>query len=595
MKTLNLKRMNWIMALAMMLGVMFVSCSDDNDNGGVDTPVFPALQEMNCAAGESIELSFDANMDWQLSSNAAWCKFVNGEFTETLTSGKAGDGQKVQVAVSADGQNYDEDAVAEITMTMGEKSQVVFKITRAKKEYVDLTVTNEDGTITYGESQPLTIKGSGLRDIPSDSIFTVVYANADMTVGIESESVPAWLKVFNDGNGRFRLIFDKTKGVSNLNSFGTEKGEKIVFATEDALGGNAQTTDKVRRVEIPLAYEGLKMESISLTPVGNSGTGVGLSVNADGTEFFLETSDGLSGETSREEYGSELKTAVSVRNTDYHVLVVGQTKATAPNMAEYYTYDVEQNMDWVHLSESGDEISLTVDPLGEEAARGALVMVFSEDFWTSIETDSIAKYGDLKTALFGQEVVASLDNGEQIMGDIVKFEYSDNVWTSFDQAKEGEASEDQLILGGYYYSYVDDGGEFNPENEMWMTFADVNGMGMEGVNVSITDITGTAEADAALNDMGISGIPVYKVSYPESLATTADNALVVEVQSGMEATDNIGSAWVDGVNAETLTHEGKPCVKIYGTNASAATACHLAVGNLDMGQFKAYIIVEFYK
>ena len=585
MKTLNLKRMNWIMALAMMLGVMFVSCSDDNDNGGVGAPVFPALQEMNCAAGESIELSFDANMDWQLSSNAAWCKFVNGEFTETLTSGKAGDGQKVQVAVSADGQNYDEDAVAEITMTMGEKSQVVFKITRAKKEYVDLTVTNEDGTITYGESQPLTIKGSGLRDIPSDSIFTVVYANADMTVGIESESVPAWLKVFNDGNGRFRLIFDKTKGVSNLNSFGTEAGHKIVFATED----------KKSRVEIPLAYEGLKMESISLTPVNNSGTGVGLSVNADGTEFFLETSDGLSGETSREEYGSELKTAVSVRNTDYHVLVVGQTKATAPNMAEYYTYDVEQTMDWVHLSESGDEISLTVDPLGEEAARGALVMVFSEDFWTSIETDSVAKYGDLKTALFGQEVVASLDNGEQIMGDIVKFEYSDNVWTSFDQAKEGEASEDQLILGGYYYSYFDDGGEFNPENEMWMTFADVNGMGMEGVNVSITDITGTPEADAALKDMERSGIPVYKVSYPESLATTADNALVVEVQSRMEETDNIGSAWVDGVTAATLTHEGKPCVKIYGTNASAATACHLAVGNFDTMQFKAYIIVEFYK
>lgn len=585
MKTLNLKRMNWIMALAMMLGVMFVSCSDDNDNGGVGAPVFPALQEMNCAAGESIELSFDANMDWQLSSNAAWCKFVNGEFTETLTSGKAGDGQKVQVAVSADGQNYDEDAVAEITMTMGEKSQVVFKITRAKKEYVDLTVTNEDGTITYGESQPLTIKGSGLRDIPSDSIFTVVYANADMTVGIES--VPDWLKVFNDGNGRFRLIFDKTKGVSNLNSFGTEAGHKIVFATGD----------KKSRVEIPLAYEGLKMESISLTPVNNSGTGVGLSVNADGTEFFLETSDGLSGETSREEYGSELKTAVSVRNSEYHVLVVGQTKATAPNMAEYYTYDVEQTMDWVHLSESGDEISLTVDPLGEEADRGALVMVFSEDFWTSITNDSIAKYGDLKTALFGQEVVASRDNGEQIMGDIVKFEYSDNVWTSFDQAKEGEASEDQLILGGYYYSYIDDGGEFNPENEMWMTFADVNGMGMEGVNVSITDITGTPEADAALNDMGISGIPVYKVSYPESLATTADNALVVEVQSGMEATDNFGPAWVNGVTAETLTHEGKPCVKIYGTNASAATACHLAVavGNFDMMQFKAYIIVEFYK
>lgn len=589
MKTLNLKRMNWIMALAMMLGVMFVSCSDDNDNGGVDTPVFPALQEMNCAAGESIELSFDANMDWQLSSNAAWCKFVNGEFTETLTSGKAGDGQKVQVAVSADGQNYDEDAVAEITMTMGEKSQVVFKITRAKKEYVDLTVTNEDGTITYGESQPLTIKGSGLRDIPSDSIFTVVYANADMTVGIESESVPAWLKVFNDGNGRFRLIFDKTKGVSNLNSFGTEKGEKIVFATEDALGGNAQTTDKVRRVEIPLAYEGLKMESISFTPVGNSGTGVGLSVNADGTKFFLETSDGLSGETSREEYGSELKTAVSVRNTDYHVLVVGQTKATAPNMAEYYTYDVEQNMDWVHLSESGDEISLTVDPLGEEADRGALVMVFSEDFWTSITNDSVAKYGDLKRALFGQEVVASLDNGEQIMGDIVKFEYSDNVWTSFDQAKEGEVVTGEFsVVGWVYQNYGEDDSQTFDEFEA-----------QQSMEVgSVTNITGTDEGNQAITDGGWTGMginEVWKVSCTSSLLSFGAQMCLLVEAVGADSGDMIGwNSTPSGLNFEQVTSKnGNPAVKVYGSSLYTG-AFQLFVSDSFMMNFKKLIVIDVY-
>ena len=39
---------------------------------------------------------------------------------------------------SADGQNYNEDAVAEITLKMGNASQVIYKVTRAKREYADL-------------------------------------------------------------------------------------------------------------------------------------------------------------------------------------------------------------------------------------------------------------------------------------------------------------------------------------------------------------------------------------------------------------------------------------------------------------------------
>lgn len=34
---------------------------------------------------------------------------------------------------SADGQNYNEDAVAEITLKMGNASQVIYKVTRAKE------------------------------------------------------------------------------------------------------------------------------------------------------------------------------------------------------------------------------------------------------------------------------------------------------------------------------------------------------------------------------------------------------------------------------------------------------------------------------
>lgn len=40
MRTLNLKGMSWIMALAMMFIVSFTSCSDDKEEGAT-TPVFP--------------------------------------------------------------------------------------------------------------------------------------------------------------------------------------------------------------------------------------------------------------------------------------------------------------------------------------------------------------------------------------------------------------------------------------------------------------------------------------------------------------------------------------------------------------------------
>ena len=67
MRTLNLKGMSWIMALAMMFIVSFTSCSDDKEEGAT-TPVFPEEQAISCNTGETKVLTFDANMTWQLRS-----------------------------------------------------------------------------------------------------------------------------------------------------------------------------------------------------------------------------------------------------------------------------------------------------------------------------------------------------------------------------------------------------------------------------------------------------------------------------------------------------------------------------------------------
>lgn len=182
--------MSLIMVLAMMIMTAFTACSDD-DNEGNKTVVFPELANISSAAGETTELSFEASADWELSSNTGWCKFQNGEFLESLIYGKAGK-QTVTIMTSADGQNYNEDAVAEITLKMGNASQVIYKVTRAKREYADLVVSDEAGNI-YDRTHPLTIKGN----TATSPVYTVIKAQAENGVKIGFTN-PEWLSYVID-------------------------------------------------------------------------------------------------------------------------------------------------------------------------------------------------------------------------------------------------------------------------------------------------------------------------------------------------------------------------------------------------------------
>ena len=56
MKIAELKSMSRIMALAMMIIATFTACSDDDGEGNKPI-VFPELKNINCAAGETAEIS----------------------------------------------------------------------------------------------------------------------------------------------------------------------------------------------------------------------------------------------------------------------------------------------------------------------------------------------------------------------------------------------------------------------------------------------------------------------------------------------------------------------------------------------------------
>ena len=423
MKALNLKSMSWIMALAMMFIVSFTGCSDDD---GENTPgekiEFPTLQEATCNADGTITISFKATVDWKLTSNAGWCKFVDGEFTQSSITGKAGE-QTITAKISGDGQNYSDDNVAEITLTLGEKEQVIYKITRPKKVFNGLTIKDENGNV-YNTENPIIIKGSGYEKI--DVVYTTILTESEFEVGISTSENPDWIKVENKGEGKFNLTFnnDNTEGIDPKYSISTEKGHKLVFGVQT-------TNEGLINVSVPVAYEGLKENVLLFKPKYINA----LTVNPEGT-VFTETSSGSMEGTEGVKYENQLSSTITVRDDKFHVLKITEIKT--PAMGTYfYTYDVTQEPDWVTVVEEGTKLTLTVAALPEGAElRGAAILVIPEVIWNKI------KDTDLQATLFTRDS----DNGAPM--DYLNDEYTDYIWTHFTQEPKNE--EIEIILKGFY-------------------------------------------------------------------------------------------------------------------------------------------------
>ena len=551
--------------------VVMAGCKEDETT---ITPQFPELTERTVSVCETFDISFSTNLDWNIKSDRIWCNFKNGDFMETTASGKAGE-QTLSIEISDESWNNASADVAQITLVMAGKEQVIYNITRTAKGYQDLVVKNTDGDI-LGLEAPLTVKGSGIRDVKSDSVFTLVTAMADAEVGIIE--YPSWLNITNQGNGVFKLIFDKdnTGDISHINSFGTDLGYKLVFATEDhdAIEGNV-----VRKVEIPLAYEGLKAESISFTDEEEDGYPVKLYASADGSAFTYKAADGMTGEVVEENFSSPLQTSITARNSRYHVLVMGQTEDVAPNQTPYYTIDENADVSWLHIESNGSDLELSVDALSGEK-RGAVVMAFSEDHWNAIQTDSLPEYGNsLVDAIFTKE--EAYKSGEDIYYNyVVKNEYDANKWLDIFQ-------EIEQITGGVTfnpYVYMNFGGE-----AMWLTFEDIIGMG-SGLNPKLEDISGTPEAEELIANLGVSIPAVWKITCPNALTADANTCLAIQAD-GIEATDIFGAMFTpEGVTVGELQKDGKNLVSVVAPGYVGKI--ELIIMDTIDSSFKAALIID---
>ena len=184
----------WKFAAAFVVGLAaVVACDKPEPEPVVVDPVFPeTVLEENVEAGATVEVSFEANLDWELSIPAAeqnkyWLD--DAGVPASKVSGKAGS-QTVSVVFSED-VYYDANVLCEVTLTMGGQSKVIAKLTRlAINRALEVYVAEKSEwsfKTTYGTEKATALE---LTTFTGDVTYTLpiqVVANYDWSLAL-----PEW-------------------------------------------------------------------------------------------------------------------------------------------------------------------------------------------------------------------------------------------------------------------------------------------------------------------------------------------------------------------------------------------------------------------
>ena len=145
-----------LLGLVALSSLLFGACDDVMK--GTTTQGFPTdTLAYTVAPGDTIAVTFTAESDWQLSSNAMWCK-VDGLFLDT--SGKSGK-QAVSFVIGDEGQSVDV-SKAFISLRLGDEVRVIAIVTR--RGITNAMVLGTD-SINYTHGETLTIGASATKSL----------------------------------------------------------------------------------------------------------------------------------------------------------------------------------------------------------------------------------------------------------------------------------------------------------------------------------------------------------------------------------------------------------------------------------------------
>lgn len=461
MKIFNLKRVNWIMALAVMLVVSFTSCSSDSDE--TVTPVFPNLQEMTGIAGKTVEISFEANLDWELSSNKGWCKIKDGEFTQSNLKGKPGK-YTYTVELSTADQSYDQDDVAELKLTMGGSSQVIYKITRSKKAHQNLVVKDEAGNI-YDANHPLTIKGNSTIGVE----YTTIKAEAEAGTKVGITDCPEWLiSRLNEESGMYEFTFNQEQMEVSIKNPIAQGVYSLTIETSDAA--TTHTDEIVRKVTIPLIYNGLHEDAVIIAT-----TNLNTMVRANGDFADSQT--------------QQLESVIMARNDEFVIVEFAQVPVKTGDVTTLqYDFSANGDLDWVTSAKNADKITVSSVSANESnERRTAIVMVFSK-----------AMYDRIKNDLEGNIIEEIKDEATGKITKEIASVYINNIFATLVQAKPRQVLGKINFRAKYYYTDE----------------KDINSLKVHDVNSNMAAGKG-GDKGYEVEVIDVSEDATYKTQYPE--------------------------------------------------------------------------------
>lgn len=570
MKALNLKSISWSLVVSAILCMMsFAACSDDDEEGVAIT--FPELQEEVHAAGETLNISFNAAADWQLTSKASWCKFVNGDFKETIVRGKAGE-QTVKAEISDEGLDYSNDNTTELVLKIGVEEQVIYKITRSKKAFGGLVVKSVpeaegEEAVVYSEGNPIVVKGCDV-DAARDGYLLIEASleDADLTVGINEGDNPDWVNVEKADNG-FKLSFNRNnaEGLKFNHSIGADKGGNIKFSV--------MTTDNslIGEVSIPVVYEGLKEGVIEVEPAyGN------LSVSTDGLTFTeIPNGSSTGGSTTLKTYEEELVSTITARDDKFHV-VKGSVEKIEYLGGTYYMYDFEEEPNWVNVETNGTKVTVVAGSLTSNEQRGVIVLALPELVWEKVKDD------------LNKNLIEVEDWGG-FSSHSINYDYSKGTMAVLIQEPEKQIGDKITFKGFYLKEKVTDWSKVTATQ----LEAFEEGSMME---MSKEDIVGAGYEPMAEDNFAFASASLDVLKQGGSICILVEN---VPNNYMISPTINPWMDWHTGdtcVEIEERQIEGKRYAVLTGVkeNIPEVNMFSIVVGDFDMMQFAAECIIGLY-
>lgn len=369
MKTLFIKGLAFAAAVAAM-----ASCTKDATEEE-PAPVFPQLQSVTIQAGDQQSLNFTADKDWKLSiDKTTWCTFLDGEVETAQLSGLKGE-VNVTVLVKDNGLDFNSD-VAKLDLTLGNKTETIFEITRpGKAREVKLYAAVGDGELTEVEKLEFKWEISAWGDAYMGQMKFAVVANYDWAVATPEKCT------FSDKS------WNEIPGVTGKAGVGLEdEGFSLTYikVNEDAnayeINGKLVVTDTEGKnpVEFDIVYPGYPENKVAIEPASLLGM-FGMNFNIDG--FVINKGFDQEEVTT----DKEVNVSVKAKNMEYSVYKIANNEGKA----------VELGADsWLKISDDkkgGLKVSATQNTTGDrEAYILVLPKALVKDF--KIET-FIDQYG----------------------------------------------------------------------------------------------------------------------------------------------------------------------------------------------------------